>query len=167
MRPRSCASRNLRVVLFLHLTTISPPKVGHESLAAFGFQRQGTARGRYHHRAWAALWRSVPDRSRISARGQKSWTRRPGSSSDQFGASLTCHPLSYVIASSGIESILGPDKGRRTDDAPFSHVPVLQIDAGAPERPALAVEIPADINTGCSVEKTVCLKSPGRNGGLA
>jgi hypothetical protein len=62
---------------------------------------------------------------------------------------------------------LGPDKGRRTDDAPFSHVPVLQIDAGAPERPALAVEIPAHVNTGCSVEKSVCLKPPERNGGLA
>jgi hypothetical protein len=35
-------------------------------------------------------------------------------------------------------------------------VPVLPITRGPPERPALAVEIPADVNTGCSFANACC-----------
>jgi hypothetical protein len=39
-----------------------------------------------------------------------------------------------------------------------------QLIRGPPERPALAVEIPADVNTGCSFAKACCLASPESNG---
>jgi hypothetical protein len=35
---------------------------------------------------------------------------------------------------------------------------------GPPERPALAVEIPADVNSGCAFAKGCCLGSPEWNG---
>ena len=48
-------------------------------------------------------------------------------------------------ASSGIANIWGATRARKTDLAPLSHVAVLRITRGPPERPALAVEIPAEV----------------------
>jgi hypothetical protein len=39
-----------------------------------------------------------------------------------------------------------------------------RLTRGPPERPALAVEIPADVNTGCAFAKACCLGSPEWNG---
>jgi hypothetical protein len=39
-----------------------------------------------------------------------------------------------------------------------------RLTRGPPQRPALAVEIPADVNTGCAFAKACCLGSPEWNG---